>query len=113
MPGAAWQRCRTRYLRNLLTRAPKSAQPWVATLVRTIFGQPAPEEARLQHARVVDGLTAKPSDAPNTRMPPATTRRPSPDCPQAGLWPGISGPCSGEPRSIHRPAPSGLRRRGG
>jgi putative transposase len=32
LPGAAWQRCRTHYLRNLLTKAPKSAQPWVATL---------------------------------------------------------------------------------
>jgi putative transposase len=34
--GAAWQRCRTHYLRNLLTKVPKSAQPWVATMVRTI-----------------------------------------------------------------------------
>ncbi|WP_425464731.1 transposase [Nonomuraea terrae] len=31
LPGAAWQRCRTHYLRNLLTTVPKSAQPWVAT----------------------------------------------------------------------------------
>jgi putative transposase len=30
LPGAAWQRCRTHYHRNLLTRVPKSAQPWVA-----------------------------------------------------------------------------------
>jgi putative transposase len=27
LPGAAWQRCRTHYLRNLLTKVPKSAQP--------------------------------------------------------------------------------------
>ena len=40
LPGAAWQRCRTHYHRNLLTRVPKSAQPWVSTLVRTIFEQP-------------------------------------------------------------------------
>src|SRR5918911_5518825 len=31
LPGASWQRCRTHYLRNLLTRVPKSAQPAVAT----------------------------------------------------------------------------------
>src|SRR4029453_3442061 len=35
LPGASWQRCRTHYLRNLLAKVPKSAQPWVATLVRT------------------------------------------------------------------------------
>jgi putative transposase len=40
LPGAAWQRCRTHYHRNLLTRVPKSAQPWLSTLVRTIFEQP-------------------------------------------------------------------------
>lgn len=31
LPGAAWQRCRTHYHRNLLTKVPKSAQPWVST----------------------------------------------------------------------------------
>src|SRR4051812_39384671 len=40
LPGAAWQRCRTHYLRNLLTKVPRSAQPHVATQVRTIFDQP-------------------------------------------------------------------------
>jgi putative transposase len=63
LPGAAWQRCRTHYLRNLLTKAPKSAQPWVATLVRTIFDQPAAEEVRAQHSRVVASLEAKYHDA--------------------------------------------------
>jgi putative transposase len=63
LPGAAWQRCRTHYLRNLLTKVPKSAQPWVATLVRTIFDQPAAEEVKAQHARVVDSLEAKHPDA--------------------------------------------------
>jgi transposase-like protein len=51
LPGAGWQRYRTHYLRNLLTKVPKSAQPWVATLVRTIFDQPAAEEVAAQHAR--------------------------------------------------------------
>ncbi|GAA2906851.1 IS256-like element IS1081 family transposase [Streptosporangium fragile] len=59
LAGACWQRCRTHYLRNLLTTVPKSAQPWVATLVRTIFDQPTAEAVRAQHTWVVDALEAK------------------------------------------------------
>ena len=59
LPGAAWQRCRTHYHRNLLTKVPKSAQPWVSTLVRTIFEQPDAESVRAQHAQVVAALEAK------------------------------------------------------
>ncbi|MCC5580934.1 IS256 family transposase [Microtetraspora sp. AC03309] len=59
LPGASWQRCRTHYLRNLLTTVPKSAQPWVATLVRTIFDQPTAEQVRAQHAWVIDALAGK------------------------------------------------------
>ena len=59
LPGAAWQRCRTHYHRNLLTRVPKSAQPWVSTLVRTIFEQPDAASVHTQHAQVVTALEAK------------------------------------------------------
>ena len=59
LPGAAWQRCRTHYHRNLLTRIPKSAQPWVSTLVRTISGQPDAASVRAQHAQVTAALEAK------------------------------------------------------
>src|SRR6202167_1586665 len=59
LPGAAWQRCRTHYHRNLLTRVPKTAQPWVSTLVRTIFEQPDPASVRAQHAQVTAALEAK------------------------------------------------------
>ena len=55
--GASWQRCRTHFMTNLLTRVPKSAQPWVATMVRTIYQQPSAEEARSQLDRVVDQLS--------------------------------------------------------
>jgi putative transposase len=59
LPGAAWQRCRTHYHRNLLTKVPKTAQPWVSTLVRTIFEQPDAKSVRAQHAQVVAALEAK------------------------------------------------------
>lgn len=39
--GAAWQRCRTHFARNLSTKVPKFAQPWVLTLLRTVFEQSA------------------------------------------------------------------------
>ena len=63
LPGAGWQRCRTHYLRNLLTRVPKSAQPHVATQVRTIFDQADTDAVRAQYDRVVDALSAKFPDA--------------------------------------------------
>jgi putative transposase len=59
LPGAAWQRCRAHYSRNLATRVPKSAQPWVSTLVRTIFEQPGAASVRAQHAQVVSALEAR------------------------------------------------------
>lgn len=59
LPGAAWQRCRTHFMRNLLTRVPKSAQGFVATMVRTIFAQPDEATVREQHGRIVDQLEAR------------------------------------------------------
>jgi transposase-like protein len=56
LAGASWQRCRTHYLRNLLTKVPKSSEAMVATMVRTIFAQPDPESVWAQHRRVVDHL---------------------------------------------------------
>jgi putative transposase len=63
LPGASWQRCRTHYLRNLLAKVPKSAQPWVATLVRTVFDQPDTDAVHAQYARVVATIEAKFPDA--------------------------------------------------
>src|SRR3989441_5300767 len=59
LPGAAWQRCRTHFMRNLLTRVPKSAQSFVATMVRTIFAQPDAATVHEQHARIVAQLEAR------------------------------------------------------
>jgi putative transposase len=54
--GASWQRCRTHFARNLLTKVARTAQPMVATLVRSIFAQPSAKEVWAQHARVVSHL---------------------------------------------------------
>lgn len=54
--GAAWQRCRTHFMRNLLTHVPRGLQSFVATLVRSIFTQPDAESVRAQHERVVEQL---------------------------------------------------------
>jgi len=59
LPGASWQRCRTHYLRDLLTKISKTSQPWVATLVRTIFDQPDTAEVHAQFGRVVEALEGK------------------------------------------------------
>jgi transposase-like protein len=59
LPGASWQRCRTHFMRNLLTRVPKSAQSFVATMVRTIFAQPDAATVHEQHRRIVDQLVTR------------------------------------------------------
>ncbi|MGH8916628.1 MAG: IS256 family transposase [Acidimicrobiia bacterium] len=56
LPGASWQRCRTHYLKNLLTKVPRSSEAMAATMVRTIFAQPDPQSVWAQHRRVVDHL---------------------------------------------------------
>ena len=54
--GASWQRCRTHFMTNLLTRVPRRAQPWVANMVRTIYQQPSPQEVHAQLERVIAQL---------------------------------------------------------
>jgi transposase-like protein len=56
LPGSSWQRCRTHFLRNLLAKVPKSAGPFVATLVRSIFAQPDAAAVSAQFDRVVEQL---------------------------------------------------------
>ncbi|OAH11505.1 transposase, mutator family [Streptomyces jeddahensis] len=59
LPGASWQRCRTHYARNLPSQAPKSARPWVATLLRTVFEQPDADAVRHQMTQVINSLHEK------------------------------------------------------
>jgi putative transposase len=57
--GATWQRCRTHFTRNLLTRVPKAMHGVVASLVRSIFAQPDAESVAAQHARIVEQLAPR------------------------------------------------------
>jgi transposase-like protein len=40
MIGAAWQRCRVHFMRNVLAKVPKGSAEMVAAAIRTIFAQP-------------------------------------------------------------------------
>ena len=57
--GAAWQRCRVHFMRNLLARVPKTAQAMVAAAVRTLFQQADRTAAQHQLRDVCQSLQAK------------------------------------------------------
>ena len=65
LPGAAWQRCRTHFMRNVLSKVPKSAQSLVAGLVRSVFSQPDAESVRAQYERVIEQLQGHYDDVAN------------------------------------------------
>jgi len=54
--GAAWQRCRVHFMRNVLARVPRAAQNEVADTIRSIFAQPDQESAHRQLRFVADQL---------------------------------------------------------
>jgi transposase-like protein len=55
--GAAWQRCRVHFLRNVLSRIQKGRADMVLALVRTIWAQPDAEAVRDQLDAVADKLS--------------------------------------------------------
>jgi transposase-like protein len=61
--GASWQRCRTHFMFNLLGKIPKSAQPLVATLVRSLYQQTDAAEVWTRHGQVVEQIQARFPDA--------------------------------------------------
>lgn len=63
LPGTSWQRCRTHFMRNLLAKIPKRAQPPVAALVRSIFAQTDADQVYEQHRSVVDKLAGQFAEA--------------------------------------------------
>jgi len=56
MLGAAYQRCRVHFLRNVFAVIPKDAAEMVAATIRTIFAQPTAEAVRAQLDTVADML---------------------------------------------------------
>jgi putative transposase len=59
MAGAAWQRCRVHFLRNVLARVPKGSAEMVAAAIRTIFAQPTGAEVIDQVDKVAAMLASK------------------------------------------------------
>ena len=62
MAGAAWQRRRVHFLRNLLARVPKGSAEMVAAAIRTIFAQPTGAQVTEQVDKV--------ATPPQPRFPP-------------------------------------------
>ena len=56
--GAAWQRCRVHFLRNVLARIQRGRAEMVLALIRTIWAQPDPAAVREQLDAVADKLAA-------------------------------------------------------
>ena len=54
--GAAWQRCRVHFLRNVLTRIPKGSAEMVLAAIRTIFAQPDAASVSDQLDEIVERL---------------------------------------------------------
>ena len=59
MAGAAWQRCRVHFLRNVLARVPRGSAEMVAAAIRTIFAQPTGAEVTEQLDKVAAMLQPK------------------------------------------------------
>jgi putative transposase len=56
--GAAWQRCRVHFLRNVLAQVPTGSAEMVAATIRTIFAQPSPPQVREQLS-VIAGMLGR------------------------------------------------------
>ncbi|MCL9792975.1 IS256 family transposase, partial [Frankia sp. AgKG'84/4] len=59
LTGAAWQRCRVHFQRNVAVRVPKHAASMVTATIGTIFAQPTAELVRAQVDTVADLLAGK------------------------------------------------------
>ena len=62
LPAASWQRCRTHYSANLMSRTPKSAWGWVKALLHSVYEQPDAASAHAQFDRVIEAREDKRPD---------------------------------------------------
>ena len=65
--GAAWQRCRVHFLRNVLAQVPKGSAEMVAAAIRTIFAQPDAAHVREQ-LDVIAGMLGRQSTKVETML---------------------------------------------
>ena len=56
MIGAAWQRCRVHFMRNVLAKIPRGSGEMVAAAIRTIFAQPDAEHVEAQFDEITTML---------------------------------------------------------
>jgi len=59
MIGAAWQRCRVHFMRNVLARVTKTNSQMVLAAIGTIFAQPDEDSVAEQFDRIADTLRAQ------------------------------------------------------
>jgi len=57
--GAAWQRCRVHFMRNVLAHVPRGDKSIVAAAIRTVFAQRNEEAARQQLGEVLKAMEAR------------------------------------------------------
>ena len=57
--GAAWQRCRVHFMRNVLARVPRASVDMVAAAIRTVFAQPDAKHVKTQLDEIVRTLNPK------------------------------------------------------
>jgi transposase-like protein len=73
--GAAWQRCRVHFMRNVLARVPKGNSEMVAAAIRTVFAQPDAEHVHGQ-LDVIATMLGRQFPAVETMLREAKGRRP-------------------------------------
>jgi len=101
LPGASWQRCRAHFLRNVLTRVPRTAQGMVGSLVRSVFSQDTPEAVRQQYRAVTEKLVPRFTAPAELGKRPRRTSSPSRRSPRRSG--ARSGPTTPSARSAREP----------